>query len=465
MKKRIYNALLFSLYPVLDFFVLSGAIISSYYFYRFLEIGRQVYYPKDFVFLISSVASLFIVIILQIVGAYKRESSLLNVEEIKNVVKGISFSFLLFMLVFVLGKYAPSRYVLFFSYIFCISLVVIERTFLYHLLPISSTIKGLNKRVLIYGAGELGQALFRAIANSPKLRITPVGFIDDDPERMDTIYNQKGVDTSKNISVLGRGNEIGKLTKERDIDEVYIAISNIEYEKLQNILNEVRIKGITISVVPNLYQALIQKVTISKIGNIPLVREGGEETSNAYLFFKRYLDIFMAVILICLLWPLFAVIAFAIKKDSQGPVFFLHDRVGKNGKVFKLYKFRSMFTDTDPYAINPLNPDDPKITSIGKFLRRTSLDEFPQIINVIRGEMSFVGPRPEMPFIVEEYNEIQKERLKVLPGITGLWQLSGDRKKAIHESMDYDLYYIKNASFFLDFAILIETCFFSFRGI
>ncbi len=312
MKKRIYNALLFSLYPVLDFFVLSGAIISSYYFYRFLEIGRQVYYPKDFVFLMSSVSSLFILIILQIVGAYKRESSLLNVEEIKNVVKGISFSFLLFMLVFVLGKYTPSRYVLFFSYVFCISLVVIERTVLYHLLPITSAIKGLNKKVLIYGAGELGQALFRAIANSPKLRITPVGFIDDDPAKMATVYHQKGVDTSKNISVLGCGREIGKLTKERDIEEVYIAISNIDYEKLENILAEVRINGITVSFVPNLYKALIQKVTIFKIGNIPLVREGGEETSNPYLFFKRYIDIFMAVILVCMLWPLFAVIAFAI---------------------------------------------------------------------------------------------------------------------------------------------------------
>jgi exopolysaccharide biosynthesis polyprenyl glycosylphosphotransferase len=465
MKKRIYNALLFLLYPVLDFFVLVGAIISSYYFYRFLEIGRQVYYPRDFVLLISLIASLFTVIILQIVGAYKRESSLLNVEEIKNVVKGISFSFLLFMLVFVLGKYAPSRYALFFSYIFCISLVVIERTVLYHLLPITSAIKGLNKRVLIYGAGELGQTLFRAIANSPKLRITPVGFIDDDPDKMDTVYHQKGVDTSKNISVLGCGREIGKLAKEYDIDEVYIAISNIDYEKLETILDNIRGNNITVSFVPNLYRALIQKVTISKIGNIPLVREEGEETSNPYLFFKRYLDIIMAVLFICLLWPLFAIIALAIKKDSKGPVFFVHDRVGKDGKAFKLYKFRTMFTDTDPYAVNPLDPDDPKITSTGRFLRRTSLDEFPQIINVLKGDMSFVGPRPEMPFIVEEYDEIQKERLKVLPGITGLWQLSGDRKKAIHESMDYDLYYIKNASFFLDFAILIETCFFAFRGI
>ena len=124
-----------------------------------------------------------------------------------------------------------------------------------------------------------------------------------------------------------------------------------------------------------------------------------------------------------------------------------------------------MFIETDHYAVNPLDQKDPRITRVGRFLRKPSLDELPQTINVLKGNMSFVGPRPEMPFIVAEYNEIHKERLKVLPGITGLWQLSGDRKKAIHENMDYDLYYIRNASFFLDMAILIETLIFAFRGI
>ena len=124
-----------------------------------------------------------------------------------------------------------------------------------------------------------------------------------------------------------------------------------------------------------------------------------------------------------------------------------------------------MYTDAKPYEMNPIDISDPRVTRVGRFLRKISLDELPQIINVIKGNMSLVGPRPEMPFIVEKYNEIQRERLKVTPGITGLWQLSGDRKKAIHENLDYDLYYIRNVSFFLDLAILIETVFFAFRGI
>ena len=130
-----------------------------------------------------------------------------------------------------------------------------------------------------------------------------------------------------------------------------------------------------------------------------------------------------------------------------------------------MYKFRSMFSDAESYAVSPTNRNDPRITRVGKFLRKTSLDELPQIFNVLKGEMSFVGPRPEMPFIVATYNDIHRERLRVKPGITGLWQLSGDRKKAIHENMDYDIYYMRNMSLFLDMAILVETLVFAFRGI
>ena len=157
--------------------------------------------------------------------------------------------------------------------------------------------------------------------------------------------------------------------------------------------------------------------------------------------------------------------ALLIKRDSEGPVFFKQKRVGVNGKQFYIYKFRTMTVESDPYAINPLDINDSRITRVGRFLRKTSVDELPQIINVLKGEMSFVGPRPEMPFIVDAYEEVHRERLKVMPGITGLWQLSGDRKRAIHENMDYDLYYIRNMSFFLDLAILLETFIFAFRGI
>ena len=161
----------------------------------------------------------------------------------------------------------------------------------------------------------------------------------------------------------------------------------------------------------------------------------------------------------------FLVAAVAIKMDSKGSVFFKQKRVGINGGLFEIFKFRSMTTESDPYAVNPTGANDARVTKVGRILRKTSLDELPQLFNVLKGEMSFVGPRPEMPFIVESYSEIPQGELKALPGITGLWQLSGDREKAIHENMDYDLYYLRSRSFFLDVAILLETLLFAFRGV
>jgi lipopolysaccharide/colanic/teichoic acid biosynthesis glycosyltransferase len=177
------------------------------------------------------------------------------------------------------------------------------------------------------------------------------------------------------------------------------------------------------------------------------------------------MDIFLALLLLFLLWPFLIVIGCAIRFDSKGPAIFKQKRVGKDGKLFTLYKYRTMVEGTNPYEVNPLDHSDIRITKVGRFLRKMSLDEIPQLINILKGDMAFVGPRPEMSFIVEQYNELHKERLKVLPGITGLWQLSGDRKKAIHENMDYDLYYVRNASFFLDLVIMIETMVFAFKGI
>jgi len=170
-------------------------------------------------------------------------------------------------------------------------------------------------------------------------------------------------------------------------------------------------------------------------------------------------------LLLIMFSPFFIVFVLLIKIDSKGPVFFKQDRIGKDGKIFTIYKFRSMVSGAEPYEINPLDHKDARVTKFGRFLRKTSLDEIPQLINVLKGEMSLVGPRPEMPFIASTYTDFHRERLKILPGITGLWQLSGDRRKAIHENMEYDLYYTNNMSFFLDLAILLETLIFAFRGI
>ena len=463
MKKKLYM-LFFLLYPVVDLITVVFASMFSYEFYRMMGIGRQVFYQKADVLYVSLIFALMTIVILQLFGAYKRKSSLLNMEEIKNVIKGISLSYLLFGMVLVFGRISISRYVLFFSYIFSTMLVVSERMFFYHISPFTKYLKGFHKKVLIYGAGELGTALCREISNSPKLNITPVGFIDDDPAKRDFVCYRNGLSTSECSKVVGNREDIERIRKEHNIDEIYVAISNISNEKIIEIINYIKSKDIKISFIPNLYKVFLQNVRIDMIGEIPLVVEE-RDFKFLYLYFKRYLDLLLSITILAILSPLFLIIVLAIRLDSRGPAIFFQDRVGKNGEIFRLYKFRSMDKDAKPYEVNPIDISDPRVTRVGRFLRKISLDELPQIINVIKGNMSLVGPRPEMPFIVEKYNEIQRERLKVTPGITGLWQLSGDRKKAIHENLDYDLYYIRNVSFFLDLAILIETVFFAFRGI
>ena len=183
-----------------------------------------------------------------------------------------------------------------------------------------------------------------------------------------------------------------------------------------------------------------------------------------YSVAKRIADLVFSSILLLVLAPLLILIAILVRLDSPGPALFVQKRVGLNGELFDMYKFRSMYAGAAQYAPSPTSSSDPRITRIGRILRRASLDELPQLINVFMGTMSLVGPRPEMPFIVDRYDARQRQRLAVVPGITGPWQLSADRAFPIHSNIEYDLYYIRNRTFSMDMAILIHTLLFAIRG-
>lgn len=172
---------------------------------------------------------------------------------------------------------------------------------------------------------------------------------------------------------------------------------------------------------------------------------------------KRACDVIGSLVLLFMLFPLIILIAIVIKMDSPGPIFFRHDRVGKAGKTFVLWKFRSMRPGVPAYEASPRSGVDDRLTRVGRLIRRLSLDEIPQLINVLKGEMSLVGPRPEMPFIVARYHPMECERLIARPGITGLWQISPARAFPIHENLEYDFHYIRNQNFFLDCAIVLRT--------
>lgn len=464
MKTKLYRVVSSLIYQVIDFAIITFSIWIAYKLYRISGLGESVIYRKVDIVPVSMAIGLFVTVIMRFFKVYQTNSSVLNVEEIQNTTKGLTGAFLLLMMILVFEKVAISRYVIIFSYLISLTLVIVLKTFLYHVQSSSASLQKLSRRVLIYGAGELGRALFREFNNSPKFGIIPVGFIDDNPLIIGRSISRSGFDTSTGLNILGNRYDIKRLKELLTIDEIYIAISNISAESLNEIASVVKKENIKWKFVPNLYKSSVHKLRIEQIGQIPLVSE--EESKSFYfLYVKPIFDILLAAILLVILSPILLIIVVLIKMDSKGPAIFKQDRVGKDGEVFEVYKFRTMYVDANPYTENPLDQNDPRITKIGKFLRKSSFDELPQLFNVLKGDMSIVGPRPEMPFIVEQYNEIHRQRLRVMPGITGLWQLSGDRKKAIHENMDYDLYYMQNVSFFMDIAILIETLIFAFRGI
>lgn len=172
---------------------------------------------------------------------------------------------------------------------------------------------------------------------------------------------------------------------------------------------------------------------------------------------KRIFDLLASALLLILLAPMLLLLAILVRLDSPGPALFLQERVGEGGRRFCLLKFRSMYTVTPKYARSPVTPDDPRMTRVGRVIRRLSLDELPQLVNVLRGEMSLVGPRPEMPFLVAGYTPLQRRRLEGRPGITGLWQISEGRLAPIHENLQYDLHYLRHRNVMLDAAILLRT--------
>jgi lipopolysaccharide/colanic/teichoic acid biosynthesis glycosyltransferase len=205
-------------------------------------------------------------------------------------------------------------------------------------------------------------------------------------------------------------------------------------------------------------QAPILSITTSNIA-ISEIRTPAESP------LKRSMDVVVSCVLGVALSPFLLLVAFLIKLDSRGPVIFRQKRIGKDGATFQLWKFRSMRADVPPYERSPANAADPRLTRVGRVLRRISIDELPQLVNVLKGDMSLVGPRPEMPYIVANYGALERQRLKVKPGITGLWQISSARAMPIHENMEFDLFYIEHQNLSLDFAIMLRTITAVIRGI
>jgi len=463
MKHVVIKYSLFLFYMMTDYIIINAMIISAYLIYRFLSIGKAVVYSTPELLIASMSSSGLIVMTLLLVHAYDNESSFLNMKEIERVVKGVTLGFLIVGMVLVLGRLLISRYVFVFSYLLTITALTGMKMFFFHILSTEPWLKKIKKNILIYGADPIGENLYRALVNSPRLRIAPIGFIDDRPEKKGEKLYENGFHTNKSIKVLGNYSDILQLIQTHNISAIYVSAHRFSSKELKQIMTDLHQYPIQVFLIPD-YQGIVSaNVKIDRIDDIPVLTNLTGPTKS-YLWLKRCMDLCLGLLVAIIFIIILPLISLIIKRDSQGPIFFRQIRVGMNNRHFFIYKFRTMTHDANPYEIKPETSSDQRITKTGRWLRMTSLDELPQIINVIKGDMSFIGPRPEMPFIVNTYNAEQMKRLQVKPGITGLWQLAGDRNKPIHEHIAYDNYYIQNMSFFLDIAILINTLFYACKG-
>jgi len=327
--------------------------------------------------------------------------------------------------------------------------------------------KIIKKNVLIIGAGKAGKFLATKLHLEDDNGISILGFLDD--------KIKKGVEILPNLYNLGNTDEIEEVNSNKKINEVIIAIDNITYERLLQIIDKCQAINARISLSSSLFDIISEKMVTEQYSEIPIIEVSPRVNEGINIFFKRVVDFIGALVGLVLLSPLLFIIAVIIKLTSKGPVLFTHDRVGKDGKYFKFYKFRSMTVvkdddeerkkmmlefmkndkhqaDNDTKIIN-----NSRVTKIGKLIRKTSIDELPQLINVIKGEMSLVGPRPALPYEYEHYDNWQKRRVKVLPGCTGLWQISGRSNVNFNDSVVLDLFYINNMSPWLDLQIILKT--------
>jgi exopolysaccharide biosynthesis polyprenyl glycosylphosphotransferase len=447
-----------------DWLTVVLAVNCGYGVYHILHLGRRLQYPASTLAYVSFAVATLFVLLLDRDGAYRSGSSLLRIKETERSLRVSAQTFLLILPITFFSSYLFSRWVFIIALTAVPVLQAIERQALYMAVR-SLRAQGVGmQRVVIYGAGNSGRRVFSALVRSAKLGLNPVVIVDDNPDLEGHEIYEYAYRRGHSVKVVA-----GPITKEllekHHCDYLMVAIPNLGADKFANAMQIAEAANSRLAFLPG--HALIAEEWTERadIDGILLSVVGRSGKDWHYDLANRPFDLIASLALIVLLAPLWVVVAILVRLDSKGPIFFRQERVGRNGALFGLYKFRSMFVEAPKYGFSPTNPADPRITRIGRFLRRTSLDELPQLINVVRGDMSLVGPRPEMPFIVRQYDAVQRQRLEVTPGITGLWQLSADRALLIHENIQYDLYYIRHRSFFMDFAILLHTLFFAMHGV
>lgn len=432
--------------------------------YQFLQVGRHLHYPASTVFPASFGFAILFMLMLDHEGAYAPANSLLRIRETERILRVTVQAFAVVFLVSFFFSQMFSRWVVLLAMFFVPLLVIAEKQFMFVLIRHSHSLGYGLRNVLVYGAGFTGRRVFSAIVRSPKLGLNPVAVIDDDEKLAGNEIYEYDYRRERSARVI-TGPLTSDLLREQNIGLVMVGIPSLSQQRLKEIADAAFTAGANVAFVPQLSCGAETSTDYVDIDGVLVASMGLPASKRLYEIAKRIFDFGAALILLVFTSPLWAVLAVLIRLDSTGPAFFRQERVGLREKRFGLLKFRTMHVEAPKYDLHPTESDDPRITHIGRWLRHASLDELPQLINVLKGDMSLVGPRPEMPFIVERYNASHRQRLQVMPGLTGLWQLSADRAFLIHENIQYDLYYIRHRNFFMDLAILLHTAVFAMKGV
>lgn len=314
-----------------------------------------------------------------------------------------------------------------------------------------------DQRVLIVGTGSLGMRVHSQMIEAQNPSLIPLGFVDHGP----------GV-SNESPFFLGDSENINGIIQELNISDVVIALPHSAYHQMGDIVQKLEHIPVQVWVALGFFDLALYKTSIEDFAGIPMLDLRASAIDDYQRMIKRAFDLSFGLLALILALPLMAICTLIIFFEDGTPVLYRPKRVGENGKLFEMLKFRTMLKNAEQLQsqverrdgdgnIIHKSKEDPRVTKAGRFLRRFSLDELPQFINVVRGDMSLVGPRPEMPYLVENYQPWQRKRFAIPPGITGWWQVNGRSDKPMHLHTEDDLYYINNYSILLDAQILLKT--------
>jgi exopolysaccharide biosynthesis polyprenyl glycosylphosphotransferase len=385
-------------------------------------------------------------------GVYRAGSDVRFRTALRRVITGHVMAGLLFFGALYITFRDYSRLQSFYFLALMLAGVVAHRAALRLLRPYLLRFVNNRRTVIIVGTGESAAHLRDVVYECREAGLTFAGFVklrESDPVA-------PGVESN----ILGSAGNLPAIIQAGKIDEVLVDAQWFDLEASRIVGRLTRLLDpypVNIRLAHDYSELAYFRATSEDFNGVTLIALREAILTPAQRIFKRLFDIVFSALILGLAWPLFVIIALAIRLDSPGPALYSQQRIGQHGRPFTIYKFRTMVTDADRLRPSEKRPGDPRVTRIGRFLRRTSLDELPQFINVLRGEMSVVGPRPEMTTLVDEYEWWQRKRFEVPQGITGWWQISGRSDKPMHLHTEDDLFYVRNYSLWLDVQIIFKT--------